>query len=76
MTKKGNNNMKKSTIKMIRILNIVALLCTFISIVFAIVTKEHKWIDITLISLLSSEQSIYILLQDELRKMTNGTRTK
>lgn len=74
MTKKGNNNMKKSTIKMIRILNIVALLCAFISIVFAIVTKEHKWIDITLISLLSSEQSIYILLQDELEKITNRTK--
>ena len=66
--------MNKNTIKMIRILNIVALLCAFISIVFAIVTKEHKWIDITLISLLSSEQSSYILLQDELEKITNRTK--
>nr|DAT91268.1 MAG TPA: hypothetical protein [Caudoviricetes sp.] len=68
--------MKKSTIKMIRILNIVTLLCAFISIVFAIVTKERKWIDITVILLLSSEQSRNILLQDELEKMTNRTRTK
>lgn len=74
MTKKGNNNMKKSTIKMIRILNIVALLIAFTSIVFAIVTKEHKWIDTIMISLLLSEQSSNILLQDELEKITNRTK--
>lgn len=74
MTKKGDNSMKKNTIKMIRILNIVALLCAFISIIFAIVTKEHKWIDITAILLLSSEQSRNILLQDELEKITNRTK--
>lgn len=66
--------MKKSTIKIIRILNIVALLTAFISIVFVIVTKEHRWIDITLISLLSSEQSSNILLQNEIGKMTNRTK--
>lgn len=66
--------MKKSKIKIIRILNIVALLTAFISIVFAIVTKEHRWIDITLISLLSSEQSSNILLQNEIGKMTNRTK--
>ena len=63
--------MKDTTLKVIRVLDMIAVLGALFTICFAVVKRDIKWLNANLTLLLISGNLERIELQDKLRKATS-----
>lgn len=63
--------MKDTTLKVIRALDMIAVLGSLFTMCFAVVSYDIKWLTVTLFLLLISGDLERIELQDKLRKATS-----